>query len=248
MQQGRTKLVRESIAVKMSSSCGHLVITKNLGVSGNECWHLDGHHLWESPNTKTLSDGHHLWEEAFIQHCHDKKYKKSKPGENFEKDKIYANLKCFTNIFKAFFYTYITYFIKNPLSNIWVGNWHFQVQMHRLKNANSNEQRKVTDEEPWARIATNKQQNSTILFLQINLVVKDQTTYHHKEKAKVPITSEKFLQRHSCFFFNGCGRRVSDSRAYIWELVQYIKSIEIQFSPVSPRQRDNSPPLSFSLT
>ena len=102
MQQGRTKLVRESIAVKMSSSCGHLVITKNLGVSGNECWHLDGHHLWESPNTKTLSDGHHLWEESFIQHCHDKKYKKSKPGENFEKDKIYANLKCFTNIFKVF--------------------------------------------------------------------------------------------------------------------------------------------------
>ena len=148
----------------------------------------------------------------------------------------------FYKYFQGFFYTYITYFIKNPLSNIWVGNWHFQVQMHRLKNANSNRQRKVADEEPWARIATNKQQNSTILFLQINLVVKDQTTYHHKEKAKVPITSEKFLQRH------WCGRRVSDSRAYIWELVQYIKSIEIQFSPVSPRQRDNSPPLSFSLT
>ena len=178
MQQGRTKLVRESIAVKMSSSCGHLVITKNLGVSGNECWHLDGHHLWESPNTKTLSYGDHLWEESFIQHCHDKKYKKSKPGENFEKDKIYANLKCFTNIFKVFFYTYITYFIKNPLSNIWVGNWHFQVQMHRLKN--SNRQRKVADEEPWARIATNKQQNSTIIFLQENLVVKDQTTFHHR--------------------------------------------------------------------
>ena len=146
----------------------------------------------------------------------------------------------FYKYFQGFF---ITYFIKNPLSNIWVGNWHFQVQMHRLKNANSNRQRKVADEEPWARIATNKQQNSTILFFQINLVVKD-----HKEKAKVPITSEKFLQRHSCFFFNGCGRRVSDSRAFIWKLVPYIKSIEIQFSPVSPRQRDNSPPLSFSLT
>ena len=86
----------------MSSSCGHLVITKNQGVSGNECWHLDGHHLWECPNTKTLSDGDHLWEESFRQHCHDKKYKKPKPGENFEEDKNDANLKCFTNIFKVF--------------------------------------------------------------------------------------------------------------------------------------------------
>ena len=48
-----------------------------------------------------------------------------------------------------------------------------------IENANSNRQRKVADEEPWARIATNKQQNSTILFLQTNLVVKDQTTFHH---------------------------------------------------------------------
>ena len=38
----------------------------------------------------------------------------------------------------------------------------------------------VADKEPWARIATNKQQNSLILFLQTNLVVNDQTTYHHE--------------------------------------------------------------------
>ena len=34
------------------------------------------------------------------------------------------------------------------------------------------------DEEPWARKAFNNQQNLKILFLQINLVVKDQTTNH----------------------------------------------------------------------
>ena len=37
----------------------------------------------------------------------------------------------------------------------------------------------VADEEPWARKASNKQQNFKISFLQINLVVKDQTTYHY---------------------------------------------------------------------
>ena len=43
-------------------------------------------------------------------------------------------------------------------------------------NEKKSESGSKADEEPWAQIATNKQQNSTILFLQINLVVKDQTT------------------------------------------------------------------------
>ena len=45
----------------------------------------------------------------------------------------------------------------------------------------------VADKEPGARIATNKQQNSSILFLQINLVVKDQTTYHQVPKPVICI-------------------------------------------------------------
>ena len=52
--------------------------------------------------------------------------------------------------------------------------------------------------EDWlnqVRIATNKQQNSTILFLQINLVVKDQTTYHH-------IISPDFFR---LLWLQGCG-------------------------------------------
>ena len=37
------------------------------------------------------------------------------------------------------------------------------------------------DDEPWARKASNKQQNLKICFLQINRVVKDQTTYHNED-------------------------------------------------------------------
>ena len=88
----------------------------------------------------------------------------------------------------------------------------------------------VADKEPWARIATNKQQNSTMIFLQINLVVKDQTTFHHANRAiqgnvAMHVTLPGGQLRNQCKWFHLVATFATNASGAIWWLNLQLKQV-----------------------
>ena len=86
----------------------------------------------------------------------------------------------------------------------------------------------VAEEEPLAPIATNKQQNSAILFLQINLVVKDQITDRYmKFTIRFPAGWMVMIRKTSICFSERCGGPGIGSAAPFPRTMSLASSLEL---------------------